>query len=218
MPPPPKGSKIFPNSHINQGPSVQTHEPTGAFLTQTNTVPFLNILKNFTVFPLLFLLLLILCLLLILLVKYFYLWFVHVITEFFFICMERLEHIRWSVPSASFLRPCCYMRRIQHWLESFGTADKHLKWLACFQSPYIQNIYILNATRQAGYQQFCSRETVLWPPSPVKLLQLKLGIHLDSSFATLSSRAAMVRFTSHPLTGDFNQYNSIQHRLSTWAL
>lgn len=32
----------------------------GAFLTQTNTVPpFLDILKNFTVFPLLFLLLLI---------------------------------------------------------------------------------------------------------------------------------------------------------------
>lgn len=80
-----KGSKLFPNSNTKQEPSaLQIHEPMGAFLTQTNTVPpFLDILKDFTVFPLLFLLLLILCLLLIVLVKYFYLWFVHVTTEMF---------------------------------------------------------------------------------------------------------------------------------------
>lgn len=80
-----KGSKLFPNSNTKQGPSaLQIHEPMGAFLTQTYTVPlFLGILKNFTVFPLLFLLLLILCLLLIVLVKYFYLWFVHATTETF---------------------------------------------------------------------------------------------------------------------------------------
>lgn len=48
-----KSSKLLPNSNTNQGPSaLQIHEPTGAFLTQTNTVPlFLNIVKNFTVFP-----------------------------------------------------------------------------------------------------------------------------------------------------------------------
>lgn len=35
--PPPKGSATFPNSATSNGPSIQTHNPMGAFHIQTTT-------------------------------------------------------------------------------------------------------------------------------------------------------------------------------------